>query len=214
MTVLFNNLPAGAFHLQNFVGEDTQMRLIQHCRDLCKSHPLMQPKTRSGHDLKLRVTSWGHVGWFGDYGRYYYMDKHQNGKRFPHIPVDIQLLMIRAARDCGFEGLKLETVLMNWYPPGTGKLGRHQDVTEEDRESPIVTISLGESCIFNIGVDAYRKNGIDIELHSGDVFVMGGESRLAFHEVKELIPGSSQLFKNGGRISLTGRKVLKREIAT
>jgi alkylated DNA repair protein (DNA oxidative demethylase) len=208
---IFNNLPAGTFHLKNFANEELQLRLVDLCRQLVNSHPLMQPRTKTGYDLSLRVTSWGQVGWFGDLGRYYYMKRHANGKLFPMIPLDLQLLMQRAVSAAGFGTLKLDTVLLNFYPPRVGKLGRHQDVTEDERESPIVTVSLGDSCIFNIGDENRKSKGVDIELQSGDVVVMGGPSRLAFHEVKRLIPETSTLLKCGGRISLTGRRVFKSE---
>ncbi len=209
--MLFDALPEGSFHLTDFISKSDQLTLVELCRELTANFPLMQPKTKMGWDLALKVTSWGKAGWFGEFGRYFYMEKHQNGKPFPEIPLPIESLMMQAALTCfGYDELfkfEIETVLMNWYPPRTGKLGKHQDVTEADRKYPIITISLGDSCIFNIGSDDYEDSGIDIELKSGDVFVMGGKSRLAYHEVKKILPGTSDLFKNGGRISLTGRKV-------
>lgn len=211
--MLFDILPKGSFHLTDFITPSDQLNLVNLCRDLTKEFPLMQPKTRMGWDLALQVTSWGKAGWFGEFGKYSYLEKHKNGKPFPEIPRFIEQIMMNAALKCfGYDELfkfQIETVLMNWYPPKTGKLGKHQDVTEDDRKYPIVTISLGDSCIFNIGSTDYEDPGIDIELKSGDVFVMGGESRLAYHEVKKVLPGTSSLFKNGGRISLTGRKVFK-----
>ncbi|MBO9629633.1 MAG: alpha-ketoglutarate-dependent dioxygenase AlkB, partial [Shinella sp.] len=44
-------------------------------------------------------------------------------------------------------------------------------------------------------------------LSSGDVFVFGGESRLIFHGVDRIYPGTSTLLKNAGRINLTLRRV-------
>lgn len=209
--MLFNELPKGAFHLKDFVNYQDQVQLRRLCRELILDFPLMQPKTKTGWDLSLKVTSWGKCGWFGEFGKYKYLDRHENGNPFPAIPDFIKSIMLKAIFECfkfdEFHAFELETVLMNWYPKNVGKLGKHQDITEQDRVSPIVTISLGDSCLFNIGSPDYSDRGIDIELKSGDVFVMGGPSRLAYHEVKKLIPGTSKLFRDGGRISLTGRKV-------
>ena len=46
-----------------------------------------------------------------------------------------------------------------------------------------------------------------IKLSSGDVIVLGGEGRLAFHGVDRIYPGTSTLLKNTGRINLTLRRV-------
>jgi alkylated DNA repair protein (DNA oxidative demethylase) len=167
----------------------------------------MQPLTKSGYPLSLQVTSWGKCGWFGSEGRYEYITRHANGLPFPEIPDTVKELMMLAAVDAGFEPFDLETVLLNYYPKGKGKLGRHQDVTEEDRVSPIVTLSLGDACVFNVGSDDYSDKGVDVELRSGDAVVMGGPSRLAYHAVVKVLPDTSDLLARGGRISLTGRKV-------
>jgi DNA oxidative demethylase len=48
-----------------------------------------------------------------------------------------------------------------------------------------------------------------VKLASGDVLVMGGEARLAFHGIDRIYAGTSTLLKDGGRINLTMRRVLK-----
>jgi alkylated DNA repair protein (DNA oxidative demethylase) len=52
-----------------------------------------------------------------------------------------------------------------------------------------------------------------LRLISGDVVVLGGESRLAFHGVDRIYRGTSTLirdwFPEGGRINLTLRRVTK-----
>lgn len=207
MSTLFTSLPVGTVHLADFCNRWEQEHLVSMCKQLVAEFPLMQPLTKSGYPLSLKVTSWGLAGWFGTNGRYEYIARHENGRPWPAIPINIHELMMRSAKAAGFEPFRLDTVLLNYYPPLTGKLGRHQDVTEEDRVSPIVTVSLGDSCIFNVGSEDYEDKGVNVELRSGDVVVMGGESRLAYHGVVKLLPTNSDLLAKGGRISLTGRKV-------
>lgn len=209
MSTLFSTLPIGTVHHSAFITEGDQVRLVELCKQLVAKFPLMQPVTKAGFPLSLKVTSWGKAGWFGSEGSYRYITRHVNGKPFPEIPQFINDLMMTAARNAGFSPFELETVLLNYYPRPTGKLGRHQDVTEEDRVSPIITISLGDACVFNVGSEDYAEKGTDVELRSGDVVVMGGLSRLAYHGVVRLIPDTSGLLKSGGRISLTGRKVFR-----
>ena len=45
-----------------------------------------------------------------------------------------------------------------------------------------------------------------IRLASGDVVVLGGEARRAYHGVDRIVPGSSRLLAAGGRINLTLRR--------
>jgi DNA oxidative demethylase len=44
-------------------------------------------------------------------------------------------------------------------------------------------------------------------LRSGDVVVLGGAARLAYHGVDRISPGSSTLIEEGGRFNLTLRRV-------
>ena len=46
-----------------------------------------------------------------------------------------------------------------------------------------------------------------LRLASGDALVLGGEARLAFHGVDRIMPGTSTLLPEGGRINLTLRRV-------
>ena len=48
---------------------------------------------------------------------------------------------------------------------------------------------------------------VSARLSSGDVVILGGEGRLAFHGVDRIYPDTSTLLKKGGRINLTLRRV-------
>jgi alkylated DNA repair protein (DNA oxidative demethylase) len=76
-------------------------------------------------------------------------------------------------------------------------------------DAPVISISLGDSCLFRVGG---RKRGDptrSFRLSSGDVLVLGGASRLAFHGVDRIYPGTSSLLPEGGRINLTLRRVTR-----
>lgn len=86
-------------------------------------------------------------------------------------------------------------------------MGLHQDKDESDLKAPVLSISLGNTCLFRVGgVDRKDPTG-SFKLSSGDIVVLGGEGRLAFHGVDRIYPGTSTLLKNGGRINLTLRRV-------
>jgi alkylated DNA repair protein (DNA oxidative demethylase) len=46
-----------------------------------------------------------------------------------------------------------------------------------------------------------------VRLESGDLVLIGGASRLCFHGVNRLYPGTSTLLAEEGRINLTLRRV-------
>jgi len=71
----------------------------------------------------------------------------------------------------------------------------------------VIGISLGDEALFRIGASARGGQTTSIRLASGDVVVFGGVARLAYHGIDRIKPGSSQLLPEGGRISLTLRRV-------
>jgi alkylated DNA repair protein (DNA oxidative demethylase) len=95
---------------------------------------------------------------------------------------------------------------VNYYGP-EAKMGLHQDKDERELSAPVVSISLGDACLFRVGGVRREERTISFRLESGDVVVIGGESRLAFHGVDRIYPGTSALLKREGRINLTLRRV-------
>lgn len=206
---LIEQLPEGFTLLRGLVEPQMQTRMVELARDLCRCAPLIQPRTRFSTNFKLRLTSWGDVGWLSDEQGYRYEAVHPVTKQpWPPIPADVRAVMMRASAEAGYPDFDLQTVLVNFYERDAGKLGLHQDKTEKDLRSPIVTISLGDSCIFGVGGLNHSDPVQEIVLDSGDVLVQGGPARMFFHEVMRILPGSSNLLKQGGRISLTGRKYI------
>ncbi len=85
-------------------------------------------------------------------------------------------------------------------------MGAHQDRDEADFSAPVVSVSLGDTAIFRIGGLDRRAPTRSLRLASGDVCVLAGEARLAFHGVDRILSGSSRLIPGGGRINLTMRR--------
>ena len=82
-----------------------------------------------------------------------------------------------------------ETCLINFYPAtGKSKLGLHQDNTESNLKPCIISISLGDDCSFVIGSNRSQRPLDGILLRSGDVLILHGDSRLAYHCVKKSFP--------------------------
>jgi alkylated DNA repair protein (DNA oxidative demethylase) len=60
-----------------------------------------------------------------------------------------------------------------------------------------------------VGGGKRRDPTRSIRLNSGDVLVLGGDTRLAFHGVDRIYPGTSTLLAEGGRINVTMRRVTR-----
>ena len=100
-----------------------------------------------------------------------------------------------------------DSALVNFYDDAA-HMGMHQD-KDEFSAAPIVSLSLGDTCVFRFGNTETRTAPYqDVELRSGDLFVFGGPSRYAFHGVPKVLPGTGgrQLgLKNCGRLNITLR---------
>jgi len=165
---------------------------------------------RTGKPFSVRMTNLGPLGWVSDReGGYRYQPIHpETGRPWPPIP-DMVLNVWR--RVAGYPHPP-EACLVNYYA-ATAKMGLHQDRDEQDFAAPVVSISLGDTCLFRIGDRERGGPTRSLKLSSGDVIVLGGEARLAHHGVDRLYPGTSTLlrdwFPEGGRINLTLRRVTK-----
>lgn len=92
-----------------------------------------------------------------------------------------------------------DIALVNFYGAGA-RMGMHRD-GDERSDAPVVSLSLGDSCVFRFGSERSRARPYaDLELRSGDLFVFGGPSRLAYHGVPRVHPGTAP-----PELGLTGR---------
>ena len=88
-------------------------------------------------------------------------------------------------------------------------MGLHQDRDEQDFDAPVLSVSLGDTALFRVGGATRKGPTRSFELKSGDVVVLGGESRLRYHGIDRVLPGTSDLLPEGGRFNLTLRRVTK-----
>ena len=100
-----------------------------------------------------------------------------------------------------------DVALVNWYGPGA-RMGMHVD-RDERSPAPVVSFSVGDSCVFRFGTPLGRgRPWTDVLLESGDVFVFGGPSRLAYHGVPRVVPGTGDpgVGVGPGRFNITVRQ--------
>ena len=189
-----------------YLDRPAQEALLAALRATIRDAPLYTPAMpRSGKPLTVRMTNCGPLGWVSDIGGYRYQPNHpQTGRPWPPMPE----LALRAWHDLAGYAAPPEACLINVYGP-TARLGLHQDRDEQDFAAPVVSLSLGDTCLFRIGGTRRSDPTRSIRLASGDAVVLGGAARLAFHGVDLILPGTSTLLAEGGRINLTLRRVSK-----
>ncbi len=172
-----------------------------------RAAPLYTPAMPStGKEMSVRMTNCGTLGWVTDKERgYRYQATHPvTGERWPPIP-EMLLTLWRELSDYPHPP---EACLVNFYSD-TAKMGLHQDRDEADLDAPVVSVSLGDACLFRVGGTTRSGSTQSLRLESGDVVVLGGAGRLCFHGVDRIYPGTSDLLPKGGRINLTLRRVTR-----
>lgn len=194
-------------YLQGKLGETEQVRLLGALRAVMAGAQFFTPTMpRSGRPMSVRMTNCGPLGWVTDKERgYRYQPTHPvTGRPWPAMPQALLDLWADVAR----YPAPPEACLVNYYA-GKAKMGLHQDKDEEDFGAPVLSVSLGDAAIFRIGGLTRKDPTRAFKLKSGDVVVLGGEDRLAYHGIDRILPGTSSLLPEGGRLNLTLRRVTK-----
>ena len=194
-------------YFENKLDSVAQAGLLREVRTIIGEAPLYVPTMpRSGRPMSVRMTNAGALGWVTDKERgYRYQAVHPHtGAPWPQIPKRLLDLWAELA-DYPHPP---EACLVNFYADAA-RMGLHQDRDEDDFDAPVLSVSLGDSAVFRVGGTTRKGPSRTVELKSGDVVVLGGADRLAYHGVDRVLPGTSGLLDEGGRFNLTLRRVTK-----
>ena len=183
-----------------------QEALLAAVRAVLAAAPLFTPRMpKSGRPFTVRMSNCGPLGWVSDENGYRYQPTHPDtADPWPPMPASLLSLWSELAA----YPHPPEACLINFYDP-SAKMGLHQDRDEADFDAPVISISLGDSCLFRVGGQKRSEPTRSIRLGSGDIVALGGAARLAFHGVDRIYPGTSRLLPEGGRINLTLRRVTR-----
>ncbi|MFP3544955.1 alpha-ketoglutarate-dependent dioxygenase AlkB [Rhizobium sp. SIMBA_035] len=198
-------ISGGIRHFPGYLDRPAQETMIETIREIVSAAPLFTPvMPGTGKPMSVRMSNCGELGWVTDKERgYRYQPVHPlTGEAWPPIPDALMDLW----NDVSGYHLPPQACLINFYADDA-KMGLHQDKDEQDLRAPVVSISLGNTCLFRVGGTARTDRTQSLKLASGDVIVLGGEGRLCFHGVDRIYPATSTLLKSGGRINLTLRRV-------
>ena len=181
---------------------EAQASLVATVLAAVEAAPFYRPVTPGGKVMSVEMTNLGDLGWVTDRAGYRYQRRHPlTGRPWPAIPPALSdlwrdLTGARAPADC---------CLVNLYRDGA-RMSLHQDRDEADFDFPVLSVSLGDTAIFRVGGVERGAPSRSVRLASGDVCLLAGEARLAFHGIDRILPGSSRLIPGGGRLNLTLRR--------
>jgi len=168
---------------------------------------LRHPRVPAGHLMTVQSVC---LGWHWQPYAYSRTADDTDGAPVKPLPEDLAALARRAVADTfgapAGERYSPDAAIVNLYAPGA-RLGLHQD-GEEPADAPVVTISLGEACVFRLaGVDRRTSPFTDVVLRSGDLLVFGGANRRIHHGVPKLLDGTGPAIGlPQGRLSITVRE--------
>jgi len=201
-------LEDGLFVFQSRLAAAEQRTLWDECRALADGPvPMYTPTVRGGRKMSVGMLCLG-KHWNGM--TYAYEDVRSDFDRLavPPIPDTFAAIARSAAADAGF-AMRADLCIMNYYDEAA-RMGVHQDKDERQDTIaagiPIVSVSLGDAARFVVGGLTRREPTRPLILRSGDVLVMGGPSRLRFHGVTRILPGTAPQGTGPGRFNLTFRQ--------
>lgn len=200
----------GAVHVPGWLTPERQRELVTACREWASGPvPMRHTRLPNGGLMSVRTVC---VGWHWQPYRYSRTAGDVNGAPVVDFPDWLGRLgreaLLEAYGDAdAAEAYAPDTAIVNFYD-GAAKMGMHQDKDEKSL-APVVSLSIGDRCVFRLGsAESRGRPYTDVELSSGDLFVFGGPSRLAFHGVPKVYAGTADptTGMNGGRLNITLRE--------
>ncbi|SCU65930.1 Alkylated DNA repair protein (alkB homolog), putative [Trypanosoma equiperdum] len=143
-----------------------------------------EPRETTRYEPPMR---WATVGF-----SYQWSSKSYCKEKYSHFPRRLRKCVERIARLCNVsQPYEPQTSIVNYFPVGAMMMA-HQDVSEEVLQQPLISISLGCSCVFLMGTESRDDTPCAFWLRSGDVIVVSGASRTAYHGVPRIMDDCPQ----------------------
>ncbi|MER7706544.1 alpha-ketoglutarate-dependent dioxygenase AlkB [Kitasatospora sp. NPDC097605] len=197
--------------LPGWLDAAAQLRLVAACREWARPpagmHTVRMP---TGGLMSVRMVS---LGWH--WYPYGYSRTAEDGTPVKPFPPALDALARRAVAEAygpdtgavaGAAGYAPDIAIVNHYPHGA-RMGLHQD-RDERTDAPVVSLSLGDTCVFRLGnTETRTRPWTDLELRGGDLLVFGGPARFAYHGVTKTLPGTADpALGLTGRLNITVRQ--------
>ena len=217
-------LMPGLVVVRDYLSLETQRQIVSTVRDLgIGQGGFYTPSYRDGAELNLSMMCMG-MHWEPRLGTYQTARTEHDGATPPRLPTELLCLANQSLVDIGkivedekskpLPPAQFDICLANFYRPGSGRLGLHQDKSESHdslrRGVPVVSLSIGDAADFHYSKASPEwETSSKVRLESGDLLVFGGASRMVFHGVSKVHAGtgpSADLKMLPGRLNLTFRE--------
>lgn len=209
MAVAAIEVAPGAVHLKQYLSDEEQQVVAARCLEIGAGDAgFYTPIVRGGHPMSVRMLCLGRH-WNARTYSYESCRSDVDGQAAPGLPPELALIARRAGQDAGFM-FSPNICIVNWYRAAS-RMGLHQDKDESPESivqgAPVVSFSIGDTARFLFGGLRRRDPVEKILLESGDAFVFGGPSRLRYHGVSSIEPGTAPPgLSFEGRLNLTFRQ--------
>ncbi|KAL3901912.1 MAG: hypothetical protein SGCHY_000209 [Lobulomycetales sp.] len=163
----------------------------------CLDEPLLQPKVPGERkpipiSRALREIRWKILGHSYDWTSFSYTSQES----LHTIPPLISDLVLHTLDSAGLNTRRdyiCQAGIVNFYGLKDSLMG-HQDKSEEDSTAPLVSYSLGHSCVFLLGTETRDTRPVPIVLNSGDALILYSNARMYFHGVPRILENTLPLY--------------------
>ncbi|MGP5218081.1 alpha-ketoglutarate-dependent dioxygenase AlkB family protein [Arthrobacter rhombi] len=202
-------LAPGAMWVPGWLRLDQQRWIVDRFHEWVNGPVPIRSARVGGHEMSVKTVC---LGWHWRPYEYTREAVDVNGNRVLDVPDWLVRLGRKAVLEAtgdpqAGQAYTPDTALVNHYDDAA-RMGMHQDRDERSR-APVVSLSIGDTCRFRFGNTENRNKPYeDIDLVSGDLFVFGGPSRLAYHGVTKVHPETAPVGcgLETGRINITLRE--------
>ncbi|MEU9892765.1 alpha-ketoglutarate-dependent dioxygenase AlkB family protein [Streptomyces phaeochromogenes] len=191
----------GAVHLPDWLTAERQSELLDACRAWARPPAgLRTVRTPGGGTMTSRQVCLGRHWYPYGYARTVVDGDGAPVKEFPEWLGELgRRAVVDALGPEAATAAAYDIALINFYD-ADARMGMHRD-SDEKSDAPVVSLSLGDTCVFRFGnTESRNRPYTDVELRSGDLFVFGGDARLAYHGVPRVQAGTAP-----PELGLTGR---------
>jgi alkylated DNA repair protein (DNA oxidative demethylase) len=198
-------------HVPDWLDAVTQAELVRQFHTWAAPPAgLRHPRMPTGHLMSVQSVC---LGWHWQPYAYSKTADDTDGAPVKPLPASLATLARAAVADAygaysrDAREYAPDAAIVNLYPEAA-RLGLHKD-WEEPSEAPVVTLSIGETCIFRLAaVDRRTAPFTDVELRSGDLLVFGRANRRIYHGVPRVLSGTAptDLAMGRSRLSITVRQ--------
>ncbi|XP_006884831.1 PREDICTED: alkylated DNA repair protein alkB homolog 1 [Elephantulus edwardii] len=165
-------------NLDKHMTKEETLDVWEQSKECLRQKDLSKPRPRSLLEKLRWVTLGYHYNWDS---------KKYSADHYTPFPSDLAFLSEQVAAACGFQGFQPEAGILNYYRFDS-TLGIHVDRSELDHSKPLLSFSFGQSAIFLLGGLKRDEVPTAMFMHSGDIMVMSGCSRLLNHAVPRVLP--------------------------